>query len=431
MKGRETVEYGLNSLLKAGAEKAQCVLARSEKHELNLEADKFSLMRTTYDTNLDYMAIRDGKRGTTSSNKTDKDSIDKAVADVLEIANASQPDDAYDIAEKQEPKAFTSGSTEPDLDRMFDRLKTFFETAKEKYPQTIIEMAILDFTHFDSFFMNSNGVDFTTSKGIYNFVVMFTTKEGKKTSSFNYTGFSTKDLDKEFLECGVTDLLLRQSAEQLDLKSVDGKFAGDLIISPDALAEFIYYLVAISLHDVPLISGTSIFKDKLNEQIADSGFTLHARPVSDEIADNYFVTSDGYEAQNSTIIEKGVLKSFLLSLYGAKKTGRERAINDGNGWIVDPGDRSFDDMVKSVERGLLLCRFSGGFPNDNGDFSGVAKNSYYIEDGEVKYPINETMVSGNLAEMFRNIKSLSEERVDYGDKILPWLLTSGVTISGK
>ncbi len=431
MNNREIGRYGLSCLIKAGADKAQCVLAKSEKRELNVEAGKFSLIRTTYDSNMNYKAIKDNREGITRSNKTDKDSIEQAAADALEIATSSQFDNAYDIAEKQESKRFYSGSKEPDIDRMFNRLQTFVESVKEKYPKTILELAILDFTHLNSYFMNSNGVDFTTSKGIYNFIAMFTSKDEERTSSFNYSGFSTRELEKEFLDYGTINLLLKQSSEQLELNAVNEKFTGDIIITPDSLAEFIDYFTGIFLRDVPIISGTSVFKDKLNEQVADSGFTLYSRPISGEIADNYFVTPDGFEAKDSTIIEKGVLKSFLLSLYGANKTVRERAVNSGNVYVVDPGDQSFDDMVKSVKRGLLLCRFSGGYPNDNGDFSGVAKNSYYIEDGEIKYPTNETMISGNLTELFMNIKSISKERVNYGDKILPWLLTSGITISGK
>ena len=88
-------------------------------------------------------------------------------------------------------------------------------------------------------------------------------------------------------------------------------------------------------------------------------------------------------------------------------------------------------MIKSVERGILLARFSGGYPSDNGDFSGVAKNSYLIENGEIKYPISESMISGNFAEMLKNIKAISKERIDYGFSILPWIQVSGITISGK
>jgi PmbA protein len=88
-------------------------------------------------------------------------------------------------------------------------------------------------------------------------------------------------------------------------------------------------------------------------------------------------------------------------------------------------------MVKSVKKGVLLARFSGGSPSDNGDISGVAKNSYLIEDGEIKYPISESMISGNVADMLMNVTAVSRERVDYGFSIYPWVAVSGVTISGK
>ena len=154
-------------------------------------------------------------------------------------------------------------------------------------------------------------------------------------------------------------------------------------------------------------------------------------PVSEEIADGYFFTGDGYAAENSTVIEKGVLRSFILSLYGSLKTGKPKAVNSGGAWMIDPGDSSFEEMVRSVDRGILLCRFSGGNPSDNGDFSGVAKNSYSIENGEVKSPIKETMINGNLAVLLKNIKGISRERIDYGSGILPWIQVGGITISGK
>ena len=86
-------------------------------------------------------------------------------------------------------------------------------------------------------------------------------------------------------------------------------------------------------------------------------------------------------------------------------------------------------MVADVDKGVLITRFSGGRPSDNGDFSGVAKNSYYIEDGEVKFPLSETMVSGNLAAVLRNICAISRERVDSGSSILPWIRVGGIGIS--
>ena len=69
--------------------------------------------------------------------------------------------------------------------------------------------------------------------------------------------------------------------------------------------------------------------------------------------------------------------------------------------------KKMEDMIKEIDKGILLCRFSGGSPSDNGDFSGVAKNSFYIENGEVQYPISETMVSGNIVDMFQKVKHIT------------------------
>lgn len=131
------------------------------------------------------------------------------------------------------------------------------------------------------------------------------------------------------------------------------------------------------------------------------------------------------------MIEKGVLNTFLLSLYGSLKTGLPKALNMGGAWMIDAGESSFDELVRRVDRGILMCRFSGGDPSDNGDFSGVVKNSYYIQGGEIRHPLRETMISGNLSEVLKSIKGISRERVNFGSEVLPWVAAGGIMISGK
>ena len=83
----------------------------------------------------------------------------------------------------------------------------------------------------------------------------------------------------------------------------------------------------------------------------------------------------------------------------------------------------------SVKEGILITRFSGGRPNDRGDFSGIAKNSYYIKDGKLAFPIQETTVSGNMVDLLQNITGISVERLNFGSSILPWVKVSGITAS--
>ena len=424
------LKYAQESLLKAGAEKVQCSLQENEKDELNVAAGEVKLFRTTFDNNLTLTGILKNKKGSTTINSLDKKSIDVAVKQVIELAESSQPDKANEISEKQPVKEFSSGPENPDLDKMYFRMTEFIEYTKETYPDTILEEVIFDFTKRSSCFINSNGVDFTSKNNLYTFVAMFTTKKGKKTSSFNYAVSLTKDLDKPFKDLASFDRLMKQSSEQTETHPIPEKFVGNVIVTPDCMDDIIGSITGY-LYDYPLITKTSVYKDKLDEVIADSRLTLHSKPLSEELVSNYFVTSDGYETQNSTIIDKGVLKTFLLGLYGSKKTGLPKAVNQGGCYIIEPGDVSYDEIIKSTEKGILLCRFSGGNPSDNGDFSGVAKNSYYIENGEIKYPISETMVSGNLVEMLKNITQISSERVNSGYHLYPWIKFDGLTVSGK
>ena len=96
---------------------------------------------------------------------------------------------------------------------------------------------------------------------------------------------------------------------------------------------------------------------------------------------------------------------------------------------VEESKKPKDEIIRNIKKGILLERFSGGRPSADGEFSGVAKNSYYIENGKIKYPISETMISGNIQEMFSNIGEISSDRIDFGYCIFPWISFKGVTVS--
>ena len=98
---------------------------------------------------------------------------------------------------------------------------------------------------------------------------------------------------------------------------------------------------------------------------------------------------------------------------------------------MEGGDQPLEDIIKGIQKGLLVGRFSGGEPATNGDFSGVAKNSFLIEDGQVGQAVSEMMISGNLGTMMNNLRGISRETVADGSRVLPWLAVDGITISGK
>ena len=76
-------------------------------------------------------------------------------------------------------------------------------------------------------------------------------------------------------------------------------------------------------------------------------------------------------------------------------------------------------------------RFSGGDPAVGGDFSGVAKNSFLIENGKLANALSETMISGCVADMLLNIRGISSDLLQDGAASLPFIAFDGVTVSGK
>ena len=425
---KETLSYAINTLLDKGMDDVEGMINEYEKKELNIEAGKISLLRTTFSNSLRLEAIKDKKQSTISINKLDKQSINKSLEKLIVNVESSQYDESNDISEYQNPEIFNKGSLKPDLDLMYDRLKNFNSYVKDKYKKVLLEAVTLDHNSSKSYILNSNGVDFNINKGIYGFSSMFTSKDDLNTSSFNYTGVEKLNLNKKLNDYGYVSELLRQSEEQVKSFPIKDKFLGEIIVTPHCLTEFISFL-DYSISDNALISGTSIYKDKIGEKITNKNFTLRSNPVHEKIDSGYYITSDTYKSKNITLIKDGVLKTHLLSLYGANKTGGRRVPNQGGNYMIEGSNSSFENMIKDVKKGVLLCRFSGGSPSDNGDFSGVAKNSYYIENGKVMYPIIETMISGNIAQMFLNIRNISHEKVDFGDCILPWITFDGITIS--
>ncbi|MGI6358437.1 MAG: TldD/PmbA family protein [Bacillota bacterium] len=425
------LEYCSQALSKADVDKYQAVLTESRKHEMNLEGPEFALVRTTENSTLRITVIKDSRKGDISINRLEREAIDEAIQMAIELSQSSGQDPDYDISPYQQRQGFAAGPGQPDADRMYALLKRYVQQVTHDFPLIKLMETVFEFSYGVQQLINSNGVDFTTTQGVYRFSSVFASQEGEKTSSFNYTGFSLQELEQDLLQRGSLRRLLQQSVEHLHARPLQGKFVGDVVITPECLSDLVSYYVATYLGDRALITGTSLLKDKLGQPVASGKLTLSSQPLSPRVADGYFVTPDGFAAENVTLIERGVLKSFMLSLYGSKKTKLERAKNAGQCWVVEPGDKQLEQIIAGVKRGILVARYSGGNPSANGDFSGVAKNSYYIEDGKVVYPLNETMLSGNLAELFRNIKEISSEVVDFGFAILPYVQSSGVTISGK
>lgn len=420
----------LTALKEHGADDAQVSVSRGEVEEYNVDAGEFSLIRSVFSQSASMKAIKDHKKGSIAVNQLDDESIRAAAAECVVSAESGAPDDAVAIAALTQNRDFENGARTPAKDVFFDSLIRFTEDIHAEFPEIMLEQLVASYGGGSRVFANSNGVLFTEKSGSYSVSVMYSAHRDGKATSFNYFDLETLDPAARIMDLGMCRTMFRRAVEELDAAPFGGKFLGTAVFAPSAMGDVISVIAGDFCGDFALIEGTSPWKGKLGEQVASPCFSFSVIPHDPRIVLGENITDDGYLSENYDVVKNGVLKEYCLSDYAARRTGLNRAPSSSGCVEVTPGDKTLDEMIAGIENGILVCRFSGGSPAANGDFSGVAKNSFLIKDGALAGALTETMISGNFAEMLRHISGVSKETLCDGGCVLPYVAFDGVTVSG-
>ena len=428
---RETADLMNRILREEKLEKTSFTLSRSEKQELNLENGDFKLLRTVFGGSALLKVFLGERMGSASGNDLTEEGLRKLAAEARAAAESAAEDPCHDIAPDQGKDVFRQGVTEPDMDRFLERIREFLDTAAREYPEVRIMSGIGSYDRWNRMTRNSNGTEFETMAGRYQFSVEICAGSGGKTTGLDYTGISTGTLDTPLMEMGDFRKKLESIRNSMEPVSLEGKFEGTVILTPGAAADFVQMMLSNYLREGVIIDGTSQWLNRVGEQVADEKLTIALKPYDDRIVIGERATANGFRSEETTLIEKGVLKTHWLSLYGSNKTGRPLVKNTGSDLVIEPGSRTLEELIASVDRGLLMGGFSGGHPGANGEFSGVAKNSFLIEKGKIKGAVTETMVNGNLGSAFRNIRGISREVLCDGEMVVPYIAVDGIVVSGK
>ena len=416
----------------SGADDAQCAVSDAETREFNIDGGEFSLMRTLFDRSVSVTVLKDRRQGSVAVNRFDEDSLRAAVRDALASAESAVPDEAREFAPGPKTRDFTLGAPEPDADALFERLRQFREDVSERHPKLVLEQVIAAHTRVKRVYANTNGVLYHTLAGQYGLSTTYSAHEGELVTSLYGSSASLTDLHTRFIDLPLVDREMGDVERQLGAAPVDGKFTGTAVFAPGCLAGSVFGAILQNFaSDAPLIDGTSPWRDKLGQPVADPRLTLSLRPKDPRIVCGQRYTAEGFEAEDFDLIRDGVLTGFLLTRYGANKTGLPQGGNTSFALVAQPGDNSLDGLLSGIEKGVFLLRFSGGHPAANGEFSGVAKNGFLIENGRLTTPLTETMISGNLADMLLRLRGVSREVLADGDVIMPYMAFDGITVSGK
>jgi PmbA protein len=188
--------------------------------------------------------------------------------------------------------------------------------------------------------------------------------------------------------------------------------------------------------------GASFLAGKLGERIAGENVTV----IDDGTMPGGFGSSpfddEGVPTRQTIIIERGVLKSYLLNTYTARKLGLKTTANAARGlagnpgissgnFFLQPATRTPRHIIADVQQGFYVTEFLGfGVNPTTGDYSRGA-SGLWIENGELAYPVEEITVAGNLRDMLNNIAEIGSDLEFLGSTAAPTLRIEGMTVAGE
>jgi PmbA protein len=196
----------------------------------------------------------------------------------------------------------------------------------------------------------------------------------------------------------------RLGTRRLNTRRVPVIFAAD--IARGLFGSFISAIKGSSLY-----RKSSFLVDHLGKQVFPDFIHIHEEPLLKKALGSAPYDNEGVSTQARDLVRGGVLQGYVLDSYSACRLGMETTANAGGvrNLIIDPGDKDLPGLLREMDTGLLVTEVIGfGVNILTGDYSrGVA--GFWVENGEIQYPVDEITVAGNLRDMFMGIAEVGND----------------------
>jgi PmbA protein len=430
----------------AGASGVECTVSQGEEFDAQIRKSEVETVKESGSQGAGVRVLFGRNTGSSYTSDMSGDGLRAMVARAVDLAKITTEDPFAGLPDEDQ-----LGKIEINLE-LFSPETATIDAARKIDMARQAEKAALD---YDARITNSEGASFHSMLSRHAFA--------------NSLGFSGA---YESTSCSLSAVPVAQNGDRMErdywfssarrlsqLEAADyiGRKAAERVIRrlgsrkvPTQKAAIIFEpRVARSLlgHIFEAINGDSIYRrasflqDKLGEQVAAKNITM----VDDATIPGLFGSSpyddEGVPSRRTVVIENGVLKSYLLNSYTARKLGMKTTGNasrgiTGNASIghgnlyLEKGSTSVEQLFKQAGSALYVTELMGfGVNSVTGDYSRGA-SGLWIENGEVAYPVSEVTIAGNLKEMLMNIEGVADDLEFRGSVACPTILIGGMTISG-
>jgi PmbA protein len=445
---REVAQDIVSRAMAGGATAAECVVREGDEFSTLVRLGQVETLKESGSKSIGVRVFFGQRAASTYSSDFSKAGLDRMVTSALALAKITSEDPFGGI-----PDASQLGQLSGNLDLYHEDVYSLPGSDRIDYARRA-EKAALD---FDPRIKNSEGGSFDAATGhkvlanSHGFVGEYKrsycsvaaipiaqTDDGAMQRDYWYSVARTlKKLDspEHVGKIAAERTLRRLNARKVKTAKVPVVF--DPMVSTSILEHIFEGINGDSVY-----RGASFLAGKLGQKIAGSNVNV----IDDGTIPGGFGTSpfdgEGIPTRRTVVIENGVLKSYLLNTYTAKKLGLQTTANASRGlagtpgigpgnYFLQAGKKTPKELIAEIKDGLYVTEFLGSGANlVTGDYSRGA-SGMWISGGELAYPVEEITVAGNLKELFFNINEIASDLEFRGAVAAPTLRIDGLTVGGE
>ncbi|MCO6550939.1 MAG: metalloprotease PmbA [Gilliamella sp.] len=377
------------------------------------------------------------RKGSASTNDLSSQAILQTVNMAIDIMQYTSPDPCSGLGDVSQ-MAFNP----PDLD-LFHPSDLNVDNAIEQAKQA--ELTALNHSKL----INSDGGYFSSRYGVYVYGNSLGMLQGYCASSHSLScsviAQQAGQMESNYAYTSSRDYSQLKSADWVGVQAADRAIShlGAKQISTMQTPVLFSAEVAVGLirHLVGAISGGVIYRkssfllDSVGKEIFPNWLTIYEDPFILKGVGSSPFDSEGTKTVKRNIVEQGVLQTYLLGNYSARKLGLTSTGHAGgiHNWFVSPSqaNASFDEMLKKLNKGVLVTSLMGqGVNSVTGDYSRGAAG-FWVENGKIQYPVSEITIAGNLKDMYKNIVEIGNDIETRTSIQCGSILIDNMSIAGK
>ena len=411
---RDAVSFAIETAQKAGAT-AEVGVTKVSGLSVSTRLQEIENVEFTNDGALGISVYLGQQKGNASTSDLSEEAIKNTVEAALAIAKYTSPDDCTGLADK-ELMAFEA----PDL-ALYHSANVDVEQATKLALEA--EKSALE---YDEKIVNSNGASFNSHTGVRVYGnthgMLQSYLSSRYSLSCSVIGGELDQLENDYEYTVSREFDALSSADwvgQNCAKKVIARLNPQKLTTREVPVIFLNDVATgLISHLTGAISGGSLYRkssfllDHLGKQVLPDWFQISERPhLLKRLASTPF-DSEGVRTQDLEIIQDGVLQTYLLTSYSGRKMGMQSTGHAGgiHNWLVKPNlTGGLTALLRQMGTGLLVTDVMGqGVNIVTGDYSRGAAG-FWVENGEIQYPVAEITIAGQLQDMLKNIVAVADD----------------------